>query len=313
MLNNKPFLRVLSLVVAILLWAYVMGEVDPSKTAVISDITVSFTNTETLAEEGLAPIANDSMTISAKIKGKRSLVNDVKKNGLSAYVDVSSCKEGKNMLEVTINTPDGISVKSVSDEYISFKVEEIKEANKPVSVSVEKNHGNGTEVPWVLSYSPEIVTVSGAASLVDKVAEIKGTVSADNLRSDRSSREYAELTPVDKNGDTVSGVEIQESNVTAEVRLLTYKTVPAEVSAENIEDGYEADSITVSGYVKIVASSDIADSISSVKGTVDAAGISDTEAHKLKVKFSLPEGVYLYNSSKSVTAALKLKAADAEE
>ena len=89
MLNNKTFLRIFSLVVAVLLWLYVMGEVDPAKTSVVSDITVSFTTSDVLAEEGLAPIENENMQISAKIKGKRSLVNDVKRNGMSAYVDVS--------------------------------------------------------------------------------------------------------------------------------------------------------------------------------------------------------------------------------
>ena len=100
MLNNKTFLRIFSLVAAVLLWMYVMGEVDPTKTSVVSNITVSFMNSDVLAEEGLAPIENENMQISAKIKGKRSLVNDVKRNGMSAYVDVSSCKEGKNTVEV---------------------------------------------------------------------------------------------------------------------------------------------------------------------------------------------------------------------
>ena len=92
MLNNKTFLRIFSLVVAVLLWMYVMGEVDPAKTSTVSNITVSFTNSDVLVEGGLAPIENENMQISAKIKGKRSLVNDVKRNGMSAYVEVSSCK-----------------------------------------------------------------------------------------------------------------------------------------------------------------------------------------------------------------------------
>ena len=56
MLNNKTFLRIFSLVAAVLLWMYVMGEVDPTKTSVVSNITVSFMNSDVLAEEGLAPI-----------------------------------------------------------------------------------------------------------------------------------------------------------------------------------------------------------------------------------------------------------------
>ncbi len=308
MLNNKTFLRIFSLVAAVLLWMYVMGEVDPTKTSVVSNITVSFMNSDMLAEEGLAPIENENMQISAKIKGKRSLVNDVKRNGMSAYVDVSSCKEGKNTVEVKINTPDGISVESTSDEYLTFEVEAIEEAEKPVSISFEGKSGSKSKVPWVLSFMPETVTVSGASSLIDKVSEVRGTVSVADMSEDHSSWEYATVTAVDEKGNAVAGVSVQDGSVTAEVRILTVKTVTLEVSAENMEDGYEADSISADSQIKIVAPAEVLDYVDSIKGTADMTGVSDTETHKIKLNFDLPEGVYLYNSNEPVTAKIRLKA-----
>lgn len=308
MLNNKTFLRIFSLVAAVLLWMYVMGEVDPTKTSVVSNITVSFMNSDVLAEEGLAPIENENMQISAKIKGKRSLVNDVKRNGISAYVDVSSCKEGKNTVEVKINTPDGISVESMSDEYLTFEVEAIEEAEKPVSISFEGKSGSKSKVPWVLSFMPETVTVSGASSLIDKVSEVRGTVSVADMSEDHSSWEYATVTSVDEKGNAVAGVSVQDGSVTAEVRILTVKTVTLEVSAENMEDGYEADSISADSQIKIVAPAEVLDYVDSIKGTADMTGVSDTETHKIKLNFDLPEGVYLYNSNEPVTAKIRLKA-----
>lgn len=307
MLNNKTFLRIFSLVVAVLLWMYVIGEVDPTKTSVVDDIAVSFTNSDALAKEGLAPIENENMQISAKIKGKRSLVNDVKRSGISAYVDVSSCKEGKNIVEVNINTPDGISVESMSDEYLTFEVEAIEEAKKPVSISFEDKNGSKSKVPWVISFMPETVTVSGASSLVDKVSEVRGTVSVADMSEEHSSWEYATLTAVDENGDAVAGVTVQDNSVTAEVRILTAKTVTLDVSAENLEDGYETDSISADSQIKIVAPAEVLDHVDSIKGIADMTEISDTETHKIKLNFNLPEGVYLYNSKEPVTAKIKLK------
>ena len=54
MFENKSVLRIISLVAAVLLWFYVMGEVDPEKKAKINNIPVYFTNMDELAEEGLA-------------------------------------------------------------------------------------------------------------------------------------------------------------------------------------------------------------------------------------------------------------------
>lgn len=308
MLNNKTFLRIFSLVVAVLLWMYVMGEVDPSKTSTVNDITVSFANADALSEEGLAPIENENMQISAKIKGKRSLVNDVKQNGMSAYVDVSSCKEGKNTVEVKINTPDGISIESVSDEYLTFEVEAIKETEKPVSISFEGKSGSKSKVPWVISFEPETLTVSGASSLVDKVSEVKGTVSVADMSEDHSTWEYATLTAVDEKGREVSGVSVQDGSVTAEVRILTVKTVTLEVSAENLADGYETDSISADSQIKIAAPAEVLEYVDSIAGTADMTGVSDTETHKIKLNLDLPEGVYLYDSNEPVTAKVRLKA-----
>ena len=80
MLENKNVLKIISLIIAILLWVYVMGEVIPD-TEKISDIEVTFVNTETLADEGLAVVHEQDLRVSAIVKGKRSVINEMKKNG----------------------------------------------------------------------------------------------------------------------------------------------------------------------------------------------------------------------------------------
>ena len=45
MLENKNVLKIISLIIAILLWVYVMGEVNPDTKEKISDIEVTFVPT----------------------------------------------------------------------------------------------------------------------------------------------------------------------------------------------------------------------------------------------------------------------------
>lgn len=96
MLKNKTVLKIVSLVIAIFLWIYVMGEVDPETKVKVYGIEVNYINTELLAENGLAVAEDEPVTINATIEGKRSDVNKAKKKGLTASVDVSRCKSGKN-------------------------------------------------------------------------------------------------------------------------------------------------------------------------------------------------------------------------
>ena len=80
MLENKNVLKIISLIIAILLWVYVMGEVNPDTKEKISDIEVTFVNTETLADEGLAVVHEQDLRVSAIVKGKRSVINEMKKS-----------------------------------------------------------------------------------------------------------------------------------------------------------------------------------------------------------------------------------------
>ena len=79
MLKNKTVLKIVSLVIAIFLWIYVMGEVDPETKVKVYGIEVNYINTELLAENGLAVAEDEPVTINATIEGKRSDVNKAKK------------------------------------------------------------------------------------------------------------------------------------------------------------------------------------------------------------------------------------------
>ena len=149
MLNNKNVLRGISLVIAVFLWMYVMGEVNPETKDRISNIEINFVNTEVLADRGLAVVYDNDMKISAIIKGSRSNVNETKESGLVATVDVSACTEGTNTGNVELSLPDGISLDSISDDTVKFEVEEIAEEEKPVEIEfIGEDTSDSEYEPW---------------------------------------------------------------------------------------------------------------------------------------------------------------------
>ena len=83
MLNNKTLLKIISLAIAVFLWIYVMGEVDPETRVKVYGIEVSYVNTDALADSGLAVADDEPLSVNAVIEGKRSDVNKAKKKGLS--------------------------------------------------------------------------------------------------------------------------------------------------------------------------------------------------------------------------------------
>ena len=297
MLNNKTFLKVFSLVAAVLLWMYVMIEVDPQTSEKINDVSVSFAHEEELAERGLAAIMKEEPDLSVRIYGDRSDVNEIRKAGLTAYVDVSTCGEGENSRSIVVNVPDGITVESVSEEYLTFEVEEIAEEEKPLTVKFEKGiSADDDKAPWIISTEYEQVTVSGAKSLVNKVSEVTGEVSADGISANRSIWVNADVRAVDSEGREVEGITVQnDESISVEIRLLDVKTVSLTVSAVGTPEGFEVEGLDRDIKIGIAGTAAALRNIEELSGTVDLSDIDDTEPHKIDVDVELPYGIYLYD------------------
>ncbi len=125
MLKNRNVRLIFSLIIAICLWLYVMGNVDPVITNHFGSVPVTLTNESELDELGLKATLDSPKEVSVTLKGKRSVVNEAKNKGISAVVDVSNCNYGKNEEKITILLPEGntATVQEISEETATFHVE----------------------------------------------------------------------------------------------------------------------------------------------------------------------------------------------
>lgn len=124
-MNNKKILMLISLLVAIALWMFVMGNVDPSVSERVSEVKVEMQGTDTLKDNGLTATLVKPKLVSVTIEGKRSQVKKTKDKGIQAYIDVSTCDYGKNEAEIHVRLPEGvkgITVEDISSETAVFTV-----------------------------------------------------------------------------------------------------------------------------------------------------------------------------------------------
>ena len=307
MLENKNVLKVISLIIAIFLWVYVMGEVNPETKEKISDIEVTFVNPDQLADEGLAVVHNQDIKISAVIKGKRSVVNDTKKTGVTATVDVAGASKGSNRGKVNLELPSGVTLDTISDETIKYRVEDSVEVKKDVEIDFVGDTDTDTDlVPWAYDTYPGTVKVTGAESIVDDVYAVRGKITS-NVVSESAKTVEVELIPVKKDGTEVQGVVLNHTKAKTTVQLMEAKDVDVSITPKNVPDGREVDSITGVDSVKVVGSAGALADLESIMATVDLSEIKSEE--KKELNFSLPAGVYLYNKGNTTEVTVKLKTA----
>lgn len=293
MFKTKTSMKVISLVAAVIIWLYVMGEVDPDTRAKIADIPVSFSNTEVLAEYGLAVAFDEQMKVSATISGKRSDVNEVKKHGLTANIDVSECVEGQNTEKVVLNLPVGINLENISESTLTFDVEHIAYEHKPVEIDFSSADATGEavleSVPWILGYHPEEISVSGAKSSVDKVYRVLGIVDADDAVADEEKEVNVKLVPVNKKGREIRNVNLYQDTAEVTIRELSVSTVDLVLNAadKNIDINELDINRDMGDRVRIVGT------ISDIENITEVNGIVTVDGDNIYIDTDLPENVFV--------------------
>ncbi len=126
MLRNKRFQLIISILIAIALWLYVVGNVNPTITATVRGIEVEKINEDVLEEEGLSATLKSPRMVDIVIKGGRAEVNEAKRSDIRATVDVSNCDYGENETDIKIVFPEeisGVTVDGMSEKQAVFEVE----------------------------------------------------------------------------------------------------------------------------------------------------------------------------------------------
>lgn len=80
LLKNNLSLKIISVIVAIILWLYAVSELNPETTKSINDIPVEIINEEILNERNLTLAEDPASSITVRIRG---LANDIRKVNIS--------------------------------------------------------------------------------------------------------------------------------------------------------------------------------------------------------------------------------------
>lgn len=307
MLNSRKSKIIISLVVAIALWVYVVGEMDPQIKKTFRSVPIKYVNEQALAEKGMAVSSLGKDQMSVTLSGKRSLFTRMDSEDLSAEVDLSNAAVGTNELSVELNVPSGLESTHQSVSKVVVKVERRISQKKQIRVSYLGNYASGEE-PTTLSISPSSVTVSGAKSLVRKVSYIRATVQKSRL-SGKAASVTASLMPVDSSGYEVKDVVLSQKTVHIRTALYKTKSVKLNVSVKDSSDDsgnrtYDApDRVTIKGPQSKLVDID----------EIKSKPIDISDIHKdtmVKIEPILPDGVELASDSGNLTMTVNVKNGD---
>ncbi|MBP3673695.1 MAG: hypothetical protein J6J18_07690 [Oscillospiraceae bacterium] len=219
-MKNKVVSMLLSVAIALGLWAYVITTVSPGSKDTISGIPVVFEGETALKEKGLMITSENNVTVSLELSGNRSDLAKLDKNNITVKVDLTKVYDpGEHQLDYTYSFPGEVSASAITVESkypdkIPVTVE--KKDSKPVPVnvvyvgSVPEGYLDDRENA-VLDY-PEI-KVEGPSSVVSLIDHAQIEVDLTD-RTESVSENYrytlcdAEGNPVDVEQVTTDVAEV---------------------------------------------------------------------------------------------------------
>lgn len=305
MLNNKKFNIVLSIIIAIGLWAYVIGETNPTDTKTFRDIPITLIHAEALEDSDLAVLETSADTMSVTLSGTRSNVNKISEKDIVATVDLADAAKGRNELKIYVRVPEKVEIEETSINKLTVVVEGKKSKEVDIDVEYLGNFENEEE-PITVEMSRESVVVSGPASLVNKVTSVRADV-AEGKVTDTLKTIKSKLTPVDKTGAEVKKVELSAKSVSVTAELARTKTVPLQVPITDDSSDTLSKQTTVPKTITIKGKSSDLEDVNSI--TTEEIDITDvTENTSINLVPILPDNIQVSEQSNSLVLVVKVQA-----
>jgi YbbR domain-containing protein len=296
--NTAP--KILSIVFALIFWIFVMDTVNPEMTRVFDNIPIEIVGESQLEANGYRIMGNRNFVMSLTLKGRRNDVIKLTKDDLEVIADLGNVSNGLKEIPLDPRVQlNEVSIINQSRESILLKIDAM--IRKPVPVSVVKEG----ELPpnYVeddIRLSIEQIFINGPESYVNLVDKMIGTINLNNATSELV-RDLP-VIPVDSNGETVTGVEVETDYITVSIGISKRSDILVQPKYEgSVADGYQLTEVTVEP--QSVALRGDRDTINALKyvetEVVDLSNAS--ESFSIELPINKPDNLNLENNNQRIT------------
>lgn len=307
-MNNKNDRKLiaLSVLVAVIMWAFVMTSTNPSLSKTVRGVPLTIKNQEVMQKEGYALVGKDEISsVNVKVEGSRSDLASLSSDDLVASVDLGVPTEGIKTLNIKVDGPSGIKVESTNPSNVNFKIEKIVKKDLPVEIKIPDKLKE-SKIINVSEQSTKKITVSGLRKNIDKVDKIILNIEKDEYLDGKIHD--IEARPIDKSGKTVANVDLSQNDVSISFDVLQSKEVEIELDYEEslpknmevIEKKYSPKKVVIKGEKSII---DKIDKIKTEK--IDLTNLKNNEFEK-SLELVVPEAVEINDGDNFINVYIKI-------
>lgn len=304
--NSDKQLLILSIIVAIFMWAYVTTSTNPSTSRTFRNVPIIIQNQDKLEERGYTIVSKDDITsVNVRLTGSRDNIVNLKADDIQAAINVMDSRDGIKSVDVKIDTPSGISLEWVDPSKVNLNIQRIIEKDMPVNVVIADKLKDG-KIVEVNEQNPEVIKIKGPESAINQVDRIEAHIDDEEYLDGKIHNVNLEV--LDKNGKVVEGVDLDYKDVNLSFLVYETKTVKVDLKVRGeVGNGYaetlravSPDTVIIKGPGQLIR--DI-EEISTQ--TIIAGYIRSSKSGE--VKLDLPEGVKVYDGDDIVNYKIEVQ------
>ena len=312
--------KILAVVFAFILWLVVYNTDDPT-------ITVPYTTNVTVENASVVTdmnkcyeVLNGTNTVSFAVTAKRSVLNKLEDTDFTAVADmnrmiVNEDGDKANVPIEIISKRSNSSLKyNEKNKYLEVSLEDLMKRRFIITADTSGKVADGYALGEVTVTNPNVLNVSGPASIVNKIDSVVATIDVDGMSMNLSDNVIPALYDADGQEIDTTKLKLSNTTVTISAKILSVKEIPLVFSTSGVPygDNRVVEISSKPETIKVKGSSTTLNPLSSLNipgDVLNVSGASEDITTTIDISEYLPDGVELVNASDAtVTVTVRIEA-----
>ena len=312
--------KILAVVFAFILWLVVYNTDDPT-------ITVSYTTNVTVENASAVTdmnkcyeVLNGTNTVSFAVTAKRSVLNKLEDTDFTAVADMNRMivnEDGDKAnvpIEITSKRSNSSLKYNGKNKYLEVSLEDLMKRRFIITADTSGKVAAGYALGEVTVTNPNVLNVSGPASIVNKIDSVVATIDVDGMSMNLSDNVIPALYDADGQEIDTTKLKLSNTTVTISAKILSVKEIPLVFSTSGVPygDNRVVEISSKPETIKVKGSSTTLNPLSSLNipgDVLNVSGASEDITTTIDISEYLPDGVELVNASDAtVTVTVRIEA-----
>ncbi|SFD96302.1 YbbR domain-containing protein [Paenibacillus catalpae] len=291
-LSHPTMLKILSVAIALLLWAVVHFDPESTPATVTSNLDTKVIEAASVIPTGLdetkyALVNVEPTVVRLVVEGRRASLLTLKDEDYVVHLDLSHVTAGEHVVPLTYDLPKGISLIEMSPRSATVDIVEIETKTFDLGVATDGTPANGYIAGTPTVKSGTTVNITLPKDEMALVGAVRTTIDIEGAEKTVVNKK-SQIVVYDTEGEAMEHAIIRPSTVEVEVPVTPpLKTMPLQIGfTGSLPDGLSISSVKADiDKVAVYGDQKLLDSMETYTGgvTIDLSKIKESGTVKAKV------------------------------